>query len=285
MFRLLTAPRARRIGLLLSALVWGQFGGPQGLPAHEPPTEVEAANQTAWLVAERQYLEPSEVVTALERGGDPDGFEWTPLLEKPIMRAIALMNKYSGGDRRGSIALQSLQILLAAGADANGGIDPETGARASSPLHAVVRYGNDRHVIETTLLLLENGADPNIKDSAGLAPVYWAAMYSEDYPEWQAVLNALLMHGANPDDAWPPSIFGVSSIADEHSSGRLAEQYGDAAASLLLTFATDPPFESAHVRKLKLEHADMLRLLRTMIATQQQILRHLRIESATANSN
>jgi len=58
-----------------------------------------------------------------------------------------------------------------------------------SPLHQAASQGH----VEIVKLLIEKGADPNIKQESGVAPLAWAA-----YAGHTEAMEVLLAHGANP---------------------------------------------------------------------------------------
>ncbi len=100
--------------------------------------------------------------------------------------------------------LDSVRILLAAGADVNEGT-PDDG----SPLVLASFNGHEKVV----LLLLEKGADPNATDGYGLTPLHWVlqegikAIFTRPkqtdrfwvHPNQPELVKALLVHGANPN--------------------------------------------------------------------------------------
>jgi len=110
----------------------------------------------------------------------------------------ALMFAAQAGD------LEATRILVAAGARVNDST-PEDGSAL------VIAAVNGQE--QVAVLLLDNGADPNMADGYGMTALHWAAqegvkaLYGRpsdndrfwDHPNMPEVVKALLVHGANPN--------------------------------------------------------------------------------------
>lgn len=65
--------------------------------------------------------------------------------------------------------------------------------REFSPLHKAAYSGDT----EDVALLLQEGADPNVRDSQGNTPLYWASFKSGCSPTYSEAVEALLAAGAD----------------------------------------------------------------------------------------
>jgi hypothetical protein len=137
-----------------------------------------------------------------------------------------------------------VQALLKPGVDINA-LDGKYGC---TPLAAAANNGQ----AETARFLLEHGADPNIRDTKGMAPIMHAITAGN-----AAVVEALLAHGADPD-AWHEG--GVTPLM-------LAAGQGDLAIfKTLLAHGADPGAQDGHrltaaTTAQSMGHKDVVELL------------------------
>jgi ankyrin repeat protein len=180
--------------------------------------------QTAlmWAAAQNQ----PEVVQALIEGGadihtrSKGGF--TPLLFAARTGAI-----------------DSARILLAAGADVNEAMAAK--GTPGGPLLMAAASGHEALAV----LLLENGADPNVSDG-GAAPLHYAVMNGMTYlrfrPNMPGLAKALLAHGANPNARFVrSSVSGLGGGASGATPFILAAAAVDSALMRLLVDAGADP--------------------------------------------
>ncbi len=80
--------------------------------------------------------------------------------------------------------------LISAGADVN----LQDAVHHYSPLHVAAEYGN----LNITVTLLENGADPALRDKHGNSPLWTAVFWSQKFPNGQKVVKSLLEAGGDP---------------------------------------------------------------------------------------
>ena len=186
----------------------------QGADVNAKETE---KGQTAlmWAAAQRH---PQVVQALVEYGGDLRARSAQLLLYTPriIDERLGFYNektsyfpKVKGGFTplmfaAQAGALDSVRVLLAAGADVNEGT-PDDG----SPLVLASFNGHEK----VALFLLEKGADPNATDGYGLTPLHWVlqegikAIFTRPrptdrfwvHPNLPELVKALLVHGANPN--------------------------------------------------------------------------------------
>jgi ankyrin repeat protein len=167
---------------------------------------MEAARQGN-LAAVSALLSGGADPNAQEKNGGQTALMWAiserhPAITKELVQHGADVNAHS---KYGSTALtfaaqgdpDSARILLAAGADPNATM-PEWGL---TPLIIASTMGRT----DVVSVLLDNGADPNMKDKNSFTALH-AAVRDSDYGEDRtsraasvATVKALLAHGANPN--------------------------------------------------------------------------------------
>jgi len=101
---------------------------------------------------------------------------------------------------------EAVRVLLERGADADDDADNPFGVR---PVHAA----SAAHDHETLRLLLEAGADPNLRQKGGFVPLHEAA-HSDDV----AMARLLLEHGADPALAADDGRDAIRIAADDGST-------------------------------------------------------------------
>ena len=101
---------------------------------------------------------------------------------------------------------EAVRVLLERGADADDDADNPFGVR---PVHAACAA----HDHETLRLLLEAGADPNLRQKGGFVPLHEAA-HSDDV----AMARLLLEHGADPALAADDGRDAIRIAADDGST-------------------------------------------------------------------
>ena len=244
---------------------------------HDLPTEAEVQERTAWIVSIRgdwshfhTSRSPDSLVTALAGGADPNGFDYTALEDHPVSRATR--GTYSSVGDRAAASLAALRLLLQAGGDPNGGIVPDTG-RGTTPLIWAIRNFHDSDaVLEVVGMLLEYGADPNIKDDTGRSAVFWAANWAGRYPRWLSLTNMLLGKGGNPNDAVLAELDKGATLQDD-PEGLIENRLGREVVDLLSSVIA-PPSNPAHVLH---EYPELLRLFRQTLRELQDVNRRLQV--------
>jgi ankyrin repeat protein len=119
----------------------------------------------------------------LDRGANPNAFGPDQL--GPLQLAIVMGHE-----------IDTIRRLLEAGADPDTGSDAGSGGSFLTPLGAAAATGN----LELATLLLDNGADVDGSDLAGLdgiTPLYLAAAQADT-----EMVEFLLARGADPDGTW-----------------------------------------------------------------------------------
>lgn len=143
--------------------------------------------------------------------------EWAPALVLEGLlpfanRATALITAVELDD------LETLELLLDAGADADGKCGCETG---ESPLWAATLLDRPDHV----RCLLGSGADPNRASAAGNYPLHLAAMRGREH-----LVDLLLAHGADPAlrDSGARYVQPLTPLTDTAGGGRTAADWARA---------------------------------------------------------
>ncbi|MDE0109542.1 MAG: ankyrin repeat domain-containing protein [Bryobacterales bacterium] len=260
-----------------SILVASIFLASIQVSGHDLPTAAEVQEGTAWIVSVRgnwshhhSNRSPDSLVTVLAGGANPNGFDYTPLEDHPVSRATRGTFSYSR--EAAAAAVSSLRLLLRAGGDPNGGIVPDTG-RGNTPLIWAIRnFAPSDLVLEVVGLLLEYGADPNIKDDTGRSAVFWAASWAGQYPRWLTLTNMLIRRGGDPNSAVLAEIDKGATLQDD-PDGLIEKRLGKEVVELLRS-AVVPPLNTVHVLQ---EYPELLRLFRQAIRELQDVNRRLEV--------
>ena len=262
----------RSISILVAPivlLVGAQISG------HDLPTEAEVQEGTAWIVSVRgswsifhSIRSPDSLVTVLAGGGDPNGFDYTPLEDHPVSRATR--GTFSSLGERSAASQSALRLLLQAGGDPNGGIVPGTG-RGNTPLIWAIRNFQDSDaVLEVVGILLEYGADPNIEDDTGRSAVFWAANWASRYSRWLTLTDMLIRKGGDPNSAVLAEIDKGATLQHD-PEGLIERRLGKEVVDLLRS-AVAPPSNTIHVLQ---EYPELLRLFRQTLRELQEVNRRL----------
>jgi len=83
--------------------------------------------------------------------------------------------------------IEAAECLLKAGAQIN---SPSNNPLLAAPIQSAVAAGH----LEMVLMLLEHGADPNVREQGGFTPLHAAAQNGDI-----DMIHILLLHGANPE--------------------------------------------------------------------------------------
>ncbi|XP_068685368.1 ankyrin repeat and MYND domain-containing protein 1-like [Montipora foliosa] len=178
---------------------------------------MEQNKQVLLAVQRRPHLEAT-VRLLLKRGADPNASALPmPVLFFAVKAADAA----------------AVEILLQKGADTSAKLSKEK--LGIAPLHIAVALP-DGTGVEITELLLNSGADPNIRDCAfgsennGRTPAHIACLREDNDKVSSAVVGLLLQNGANPD-----------ILCEGHSALSLAILSGnDMAVNTLLEHGVNP---------------------------------------------
>jgi uncharacterized protein len=164
---LMTCARTDSVDAVKSLLIRGA----------NPNTKENQQGQTPlmWAVAEKRARVAQVLI---EHGADPNAHSKGGFT--PLMFAARV------GD------VESARVLLAAKVNVNEAMPASAGGM--TPLLMASASGNEA----LSIFLLDNGADPNLWDGRASA-LHYAVMKGRFRPHMQALLKALLAHGADPN--------------------------------------------------------------------------------------
>jgi uncharacterized protein len=232
--------RGRAQGAAAQAATGRAGGGRQG----------GAVRSTSEASAEELQGKDGEV-PARKAGGSGEADPPQPLSYNDLVGAWGGLTPLIHASRQGNV--EAVEALLDAGAD----INQVSGGDKTSPLLAATINGQ----FDLAMLLLERGADPDITNHAGVAPLYgainvqWAphAFYPQPSPGQQKtthieLMKALLDHGADPDirltmKVWYTGYNFDQSGVDETGATafwRAAQASDIEAMRLLIAHSADP---------------------------------------------
>ncbi len=128
-------------------------------------------------------------------------------------------------------------------------VDEHDRDHGNTPLHLAVAYGSDTAV---TRVLLQTGADPNVKNSAKFTPMHMAAMHATEAAKivTLAVWGAEVDKGTDNDSCrWRDGRLGRCTTTPLHLAARRKEAE-DIIAALLASGASLDTFSGKDLKKL-----------------------------------
>jgi N-acyl-D-amino-acid deacylase len=195
----------------------------------------EGTTALLWSIDDRDKLEALLAAGADPRAAAKSGF--TPLIAAANYHANASAVKLlldHGADAKQTSPAGTTALLLAAGSDPDAvklllehGADARSrNAAGATPLHVAAARGDAK----SATLLLDAGADPNVRDVAlGRTPLHWAAQAGS-----AEVVALLLARGADPNVR--ETLNGMTALMEAAACDR----GGNQAALALLEAGADP---------------------------------------------